>query len=117
MARGIFDSPLWGIANKGMVGLINAPIIGRFVRRRLIEVRYVGGRSGKTFQIPVRYRHSGDDIVIDVTASDSKNWWRNFLGDGGPIILLNFDGQDRNGHAVANRYARGRVSVTVRFDE
>ncbi len=114
MARGIFNSPLVDVVNKGFVGLINAPVIGRFVRRGLIEIRYTGRRSGKSFQIPVGYRRTGPDLTIGVGAADAKNWWRNFLGDGGPITLLNLDGRDRTGHAVANRDAKGRVSVTVR---
>ena len=43
---------------------------------------------------------------------DAKQWWRNFLGTGGPISL-NLDGVDRAGHAVASRDDRGRVTVTV----
>jgi hypothetical protein len=113
MARGIFDSPVVGIVNKGFVGLINAPVIGRFVGRGLVVIRYVGRRSGQTFEIPVGYRRSGDTLTINVGAPDSKNWWRNFLGEGGPITLLNLDGVDRTGHAVANRDENGRVSVSV----
>ncbi|MBW8712368.1 MAG: hypothetical protein JF631_15640, partial [Mycobacterium sp.] len=51
-----------------------------------------------------------------VMSPDNKTWWRNFLGDGGPITLLKLDGQDRTGHAVANRDADGRVKVTVQLD-
>lgn len=113
MARGIFDTPVVGIVNKGFVGLINAPVIGRFVGRGLVVIRYVGRRSGQTFEIPVGYRRSGDTLIINVGAPDSKNWWRNFLGEGGPITLLNLDGADRTGHAVASRDEKGRVSVSV----
>jgi hypothetical protein len=117
MLRGIFDSPVAGIVNKGFVGLINAPVIGRIVGRGLVVIRYVGRRSGRTFEIPVGYRRSGDTLTINVTAPNAKNWWRNFLGEGGPITLLNLDGADRTGHAVANRDAKGRVSVAVRLDK
>ena len=116
MDRGIFNSPIVGVVNRVFVGLINAPLIGRMVGRGLVVIRYVGRRSGKTFVIPVGYRRSGNTVTINVGAPDAKNWWRNFLGDGGPITLLNLDGRDRNGHAVANRDKRGRVSVTVRLD-
>jgi hypothetical protein len=102
-----------GVFNKVFVGLIDAPIIGPFVRRAMINIRYVGRRSGKTIETPVGYRRSGEKIVINVMAPDNKTWWRNFLGDGGPITLLKFDGQDRTGHALADRDAAGRVSVTV----
>ena len=60
---------------------------------------------------------SGASIVIGVMAPDAKNWWRNFLGDGAPITLLDFDGRDRSGHAKAERDERGRVSVTVKLDD
>ena len=113
MARGIFDSPIVGIVNKLFVGLINAPVLGSLVGRGLVVVRYVGRRSGTTFEIPVGYRRSGNTITINVASPDAKNWWRNFLGEGGPITFVNLDGEDRTGHAVANRDAKGRVSVTV----
>jgi hypothetical protein len=116
MDRGIFNSPVVGIVNRVFVALIEAPLVGRIVGRGLVVIRYVGRRSGKTFAIPVGYRRSGNTVTINVAAPDSKNWWRNFLGDGGPITLLNLDGRDRIGHAVANRDARGRVSVTARLD-
>ena len=113
MSRSLFSSPVVRIVNDAAVFLINAPVVGRLIGRGLVVIRYVGRRSGKTFELPVGYRRSGRNLVIGVTAPDAKNWWRNFLGEGGPITLVNLDGEDRNGHAVANRDARGRVSVTV----
>lgn len=115
MARGIFNSPIVGIVNKGFVGLLNAPVIGRFVGRGLVVIRYVGRRSGNTFEIPVGYRRKADGLAISVTAPDLKNWWRNFLGEGAPITLLDLDGADRTGHAVATRDEKGRVTVAVDF--
>jgi hypothetical protein len=64
----------------------------------------------------VGYRRSGDTVTIGVASPDAKSWWRNFLGEGGPLTLLKLDGQDRTGHAVAHRDDRGRVSVRVRLD-
>ena len=116
MASGMFDSPLVGFVNKLFAGLINAPVVGAYVRRGLINIRYVGRRSGNTVETPVGYRRSGDKIVINVASPDAKNWWRNFLGEGGPITLLKLDGADRNGHAVADRDDKGRVKVTVQLD-
>ena len=115
MARGIFDSPIVGIVNKVFIGLIDAPVVGPFVRRAMINIRYVGRRSGRTIETPVGYRRAGEKIVINVMSPDKKTWWRNFLGDGGPITLLKLDGQDRTGHAVADRDAEGQVSVTVKL--
>ena len=116
MASGIFDSPIVGIVNKLFVGLIDAPIVGPFVRRGMINIRYVGRRSGKTIETPVGYRRSDDTITINVMSPDAKSWWRNFLGEGGPITLLKLDGRDRIGHAVADRDESGRVKVTVLLD-
>ena len=69
----------------------------------MINIRYVGRRSGKTIETPVGYRRSGDTVTINVMSPDAKSWWRNFLGEGGPITLLKLDGADRTGHAVADR--------------
>ena len=102
--------------NKLFVALIDAPLVGSFVRRGLINIRYVGRRSGNTIETPVGYRRSGDTISINVMSPDAKSWWRNFLGEGGPITLLKLDGQDRTGHAVADRDEKGRVTVTVQVD-
>jgi hypothetical protein len=117
MERGFFDSPVVRIVNAVATKLMDAPLLGGLVRRGLVVIRYVGRRSGKTIEIPVGYRQSGGDISIAVGAPDAKTWWRNFLGDGGPITLLGLNGVDRTGHAVANRDNQGRVVVTVHLDE
>jgi hypothetical protein len=116
MARGIFNSPVFGIVNRAFVGLMNAPGIGAIIRRGLVVIRYTGRRSGRTFETPVGYRRSGNTVRINIVGPDSKNWWRNFLGDGGAITLLNLDGRDRIGHAVADRDEKGSVAVTVTLD-
>ncbi len=100
--------------NSGVVALRSSPRLGRLVSRHLTVVTYTGRRSGRTFSTPVAYRRTGDTVTISVKFPDAKNWWRNFQGEGGPI-LLNLDGVDRTGHAVARRDERGRVSVTVRL--
>lgn len=113
MAPRMSDSQFVHAINGLTVALLDAPVLGRIVRRGLVKIRYVGRRSGKTVELPVGYRRSGDDIIIGVAAPDTKTWWRNFLGDGGPIELLGLDGRDRIARAVANRDAQGGVSVTV----
>jgi hypothetical protein len=115
-ASGFSDSVFARAVNGLVVRLLDVPLLGGFVRRGLIQVRYVGRRSGKTFEIPVGYRRSGDTITIGVSMPDGKNWWRNFLGEGGALTFLRLDGSDRTAHAVATRDERGRVSVTARLD-
>jgi hypothetical protein len=116
VASGFSDSVFARAVNGLVVRLLDVPVLGGFVRRGLVEVRYVGRRSGKTFEIPVGYRRSGDAITIGVSMPDGKNWWRNFLGEGASITFLGLGGRDRTAHAIATRDERGRVSVTARLD-
>lgn len=116
MASGFSDNSFVRVGNRLAVALTTVPVIGGLIRRRIIEIRYVGRRSGKTFELPVGYRRSGDVVTIGISMADKKNWWRNFLADGGPITLIGLDGADRTGHAVATRDADGGVSVAVRLD-
>jgi len=100
--------------NTGLSFLLDTPLVGPLLSKGLATVTYVGRRSGKTFSTPIAYRRDGDDIVIAVVMPDKKNWWRNFLGEGGPITVR-INGIDRRGHAVTTRDERGRVTVRVRF--
>jgi hypothetical protein len=90
--------------------LAEAPLF----RSKFIVIRYTGRRSGKTFETPVAYSRRGDVVTIGVAFPDQKSWWRNFLGDGGPLTLVGLDGADREGHAVATRNDAGAVAVRVR---
>nr|WP_024806103.1 nitroreductase/quinone reductase family protein [Nocardia sp. BMG51109] len=101
--------------NRVVVTLTEAPVLGPLMGKSFVSISYVGRKSGKTFSTPVNYRRVGDEYVIGVALPDKKNWWRNFLGAGGPITL-HLDGADRHGHAVADRDERGRVSVRVRLE-
>ncbi|WP_374104884.1 nitroreductase/quinone reductase family protein [Nocardia sp. MH4] len=100
--------------NAGVVALTEAPVVGKLLGKAFAQVSYVGRRSGRTFSTPVSYRRSGDEYVIGVAMPDKKQWWRNFLGEGGPITLR-IDGVDKAGHAVTHRDDRGRVTVRVRL--
>ena len=91
-----------------------SPRYGRLMRRRLTVLSYVGPKSGRTFSFPVAYRRAGDTVRIETRMPDAKGWWRNFLGDGGPLTLR-LDGVDVPGHAVAHRASSQLVVVTVRL--
>ncbi len=102
--------------------LFNAPVaalatsrrFGGLVNRNITMLNYTGRRSGRRFSIPVAYRRTGDAITITANLPQTKTWWRNFVGDGGPVNLQ-LDGTERTGHAVAERDKKGRVAVTVRL--
>lgn len=115
-AKGFSDNAFVRAFNTLAVTLIDAPVVGRLIRRGMIEIRYVGRKSGNTFQTPVGYRRSGDEVVIPVGMPDRKTWWRNFLDEGGSLTFIGLDGRDRSGHAVATRTDGGGVSVRVLLD-
>lgn len=101
--------------NSGMVALMRAPVLGPLLGKVFAEVEYVGRRSGRVFRTPVNFVKKGDEYVIGVAMPDKKTWWRNFLGEGSPILLHFREGQVR-GHATARRDEKGRVTVRVRPD-
>jgi F420H(2)-dependent quinone reductase len=105
-AAPLFNAPVAAIAN--------SPRLGARVRRHVTLITYTGRRSGRTFTIPVAYRHSGDAVDITANMPDAKTWWRNFMGDGAPISVR-LDGAEHAGHAVAHRDGNGRVTVRVRL--
>lgn len=115
-AKGFSNNAFVRVFNGLAVALMDVPVVGGLIRRGMVEIRYVGRKSGKTFETPVGYRRSGEEIVIPVGMPDKKNWWRNFLGEGGSITLVGLDGRDRAGHAIATRDDSGGVSVRVRLD-
>jgi hypothetical protein len=111
-AAPVFNAPVAAVATSPRFG----GLVNRYITRTntLSMLSYTGPRSGRKFSIPVTYRRAGDDFIIDVWISDAKTWWRNFLGDGGPLTLR-VEGTERAGHAVAKRDEKGRVIVTIRL--
>jgi hypothetical protein len=113
--RGTLPKRAVSRVNACVLSLRASPRWGRLVSRRLTVITYRGRRSGRTFSTPVGYRRVADTVTIGVQLPDAKTWWRNFLGDGGPLSL-ELDGVDRTGHAIAQRDKAGRVTVTVHLD-
>lgn len=101
--------------NKIVGVVMRAPVLDKVVGKSMATVTYVGRKSGKQFSLVVGYRQDGDTLQIGVALPDKKNWWRNFLGQGGPITVA-LRGVDRTGHAVSNRNEEGQVSVKVALD-
>ncbi|WHT16102.1 hypothetical protein N8J89_23525 [Crossiella sp. CA-258035] len=101
--------------NALVLALRDSPRWGGFLRRHFTVVTYTGRRSGRTFSTPVGFRRNGEIVTITVVFAGAKTWWRNFLGEGGPL-RLELDGTARGGHAVARRVGGDRVSVVVKLD-
>ncbi|ORJ64246.1 nitroreductase/quinone reductase family protein [Mycobacterium simiae] len=104
------------VFNAPVAALAKSRRFGGLMNRNIVIVGYTGRRSGRSFSIPVAYRRTGDEITITANLPESKTWWRNFLGDGGPVTL-ELDGAQRVGHAVAERNEKGRVTVHVRLTD
>lgn len=104
------------VFNAPVAALAKSERFGGLVNRNIVIVGYTGRRSGRSFSIPVAYRRTGDQITINANLPETKTWWRNFLGDGGPATV-EFEGTQRTGHAVATRDDKGRVTVTVRLTD
>jgi F420H(2)-dependent quinone reductase len=102
------------IVNAVVRPLVTSPRWGRLVQGSMTVITYTGRRSGRTFSIPVGYKQEGDGVTIAVEFPDQKSWWRNFTGDGAPI-LVRLHGVDRAGHGTAQRDGR-RVTVSVQFN-
>ncbi|MGI5504572.1 nitroreductase/quinone reductase family protein [Lentzea sp. JNUCC 0626] len=109
-----FKSPIVNRVNKLIVGLRDAPLVGKLVRKGITVVSYTGRKSGRTFTTPVGYQRKGDTVNIQVMMPDAKSWWRNFNGEGGPLTL-ELDGAQRTGHATSHRDDKGRVTVRVQL--
>ncbi len=102
--------------NAPVAALANSRRFGGLVNRNITMLGYTGRRSGRAFTTPVAYRRAGTEIVIAANLPEAKTWWRNFLDGGGPVTLQ-LDGVQRTGHAIAERDAKGRVTVTVRLTD
>ena len=60
-AKRLSDNAFVRVFNALAVKLMDVPVVGGLVRRGMVEIRYVGRKSGKTFSTPVAYRRSGED--------------------------------------------------------
>jgi hypothetical protein len=96
--RALLESPLHGLASG-----------------RLALISVTGRRSGRTYTFPVEYKQRGDAVKVGVGWPDRKIWWRNLLGEGGPVTMR-IRGQERSGRGVARRGDDGSVTVEIALD-
>ncbi|WP_424807343.1 hypothetical protein [Rhodococcus sp. 27YEA15] len=99
-------------ANSLVFALLKVPVLGNLVGKSMVVITYRGRKSGKQFSLPVSFTRTGDELAIRVALPDKKNWWRNFLGEGGPVTVT-LDGAEHPGHAVSTRTDSGKVTVKV----
>jgi hypothetical protein len=63
--------------NPWVVRLLESRAHG-LLSRGLIVVHVEGVRSGKCYNIPVGYQRQEDSLIVLVSKSRRKNWWRNY---------------------------------------
>ncbi len=72
------------------------PVLRRLLRsraghrlgRRLALVRYRGHRTGRAYELPVRFVPDGDRIWILPGSPEHKTWWRNLRGGADVDLVL-----------------------------
>lgn len=104
------------VINAPVAAVARSPRFAGLVNRNIAMLSYTGRRSGRDISIPVAYRRIGDEVSVNANLPETKTWWRNFLGAGGPV-MLRLNGIERTGHAVAARDGEGRVTITVRLTD
>ena len=117
MARVLSSGPVRTFVNTFnavAMSLAASPRFGRLVGHYITSITYTGRKSGRSVTLPVGYQRRGDTVTIRVMMADQKSWWRNFLGEGGPLTI-HLDGTDRPAHAVAERSQKGEVSVVLQL--
>lgn len=62
-------------------------------------IRYRGRRSGRKYELPVRYIRDNGRVWIRPGMPQHKTWWRNLRG--GAEVEVTMAGQDFRGWAVA----------------
>ncbi|WP_018178412.1 nitroreductase/quinone reductase family protein [Jongsikchunia kroppenstedtii] len=99
--------------NSVVMPILRIPGLSGLAAKSMTVLVYRGRRSGKSFELPVGYRRSGENTLqVAVAMPDQKTWWRNFTGDGADLTVRLPEG-DRSGHAVATRDDAGRVLVAI----
>jgi len=109
----------WAVLNRTwnpvLSGILRSPL-HRLASGRFALITYTGRRSGHRYTIPTFYRDKGREVTIAVGWPDTKVWWRNLTGDGGPVELV-IRGERLRGHAVATRSGDQDAIVRVRVDD
>ena len=73
----------------------------RLASGMVVELRYVGRRTGRKYALPVQYARAGERLVIRPQQVQRSTWWRNFSTPGAVTVMI--AGRIRHGtaHLVA----------------
>jgi hypothetical protein len=99
------------VVNPLVRALLHSPLHA-ILSQRLVLLRLTGRRSGRTFELPVRYVRDDSGILVTVGAPEHKRWWRNI--DGPTPITVVLRGRTRPGVAeLLNRDASTKVHIAL----
>ncbi|MET0414759.1 MAG: nitroreductase/quinone reductase family protein [Actinoplanes sp.] len=98
----------------------------RLASGMVIELRYVGRRTGRTYALPVQYARAGERLVVRPQQVQRSTWWRNFSTPTAVTVMI--AGRIRRGSArlvtaeepaweqvrdlYANRWRRSSPAIT-----
>ncbi len=75
------------LANPVVRLILRSPAHG-LLSGRLLLLSYTGRRSGRNYEIPLRYAETGDDRLVAVALRPARKlWWRS-LGEPTRVFLL-----------------------------
>ena len=75
------------LANPVVRATLRSPLHG-LLGRNLLLLGYTGRRSGRSYELPVMFCRSADDLVVVAGRHQSKTWWRNFGEDPQEVRVL-----------------------------
>ena len=90
-------SDFWIRMNPLVKLLMNSPL-NWLLSSRLMLIRFEGRKSGKEFVTPVGYYRLGEFLVILLTETCNRQWWRNYRQPW--PMDVKYKGRWRSGEAV-----------------
>jgi F420H(2)-dependent quinone reductase len=60
----------------------------RLASGMVIELRYIGRRSGRKYALPVQYARAGERLVVRPQQVQRSAWWRNFSTPAAVTVMI-----------------------------
>ncbi|MFZ0325325.1 MAG: hypothetical protein WAN48_14495 [Actinomycetes bacterium] len=85
--------------NRLVLGILRSPA-HRLLSGALLEIDYVGRRSGTVYALPAQYARDGHRLVVWPGHPEKKRWWRNFTTPTDVDVRLQGAASRASGHVV-----------------
>ena len=103
--------------NRAVLGLLRSPA-HRVLSGALVEIDYVGRRSGTRYALPAEYARDDGQLVVWPGHPDRKRWWRNFREPADVGVLVAGDRVSATARVVlpaTHEHARSLEAYARRF--